>query len=104
MSDISDRTIPSPGKSRQMKSARWLVQVKAANGFKSVHFPIILVMLTIFAYIYFAVLTGFHDIYLIMFFYPLIYTALVYRLRGIVTGGITILGILLTHTLFFNYE
>jgi len=55
-----------------------------------------------FGYIYYSVLTAFHDIYVILFFYPLIYAAIVYRLRGVILSGLVFLGILLPHALLFS--
>ncbi|MFC2070597.1 sensor histidine kinase [Chloroflexota bacterium] len=104
MDNISNGDISSHRESKHIRTARWLVRIKAVGGFRCIHFWIILVLLAVLTYIYYAVLTGFHDIYLIIFFYPLIYTALVYRLRGVVIGGLAVLGILLLHTLLFNYD
>jgi len=47
----------------------------------------------------YAVLPTFHDIYVILFFYPLIYL-----LRGVMASGLVFLGILLPHALLFTHE
>lgn len=52
----------------------------------------------------YAVLPTFHDIYVILFFYPLIYAALIYLLRGVMASGLVFLGILLPHALLFTHE
>jgi signal transduction histidine kinase len=55
--------------------------------------------MVVFGYIYYGVLTAYHDIYVILFFYPLIYAAITYRLRGVLVNGAVFLGILLPHAL-----
>ena len=78
-----------------------LVRAKATTGLRSAHFWIIFCVFAAFGYIYYGLLTTLHDIYVIIFFYPLIYAAIVYRLRGVVISGLIVLGILLPYALLF---
>ena len=70
----------------------------------STHFWVILVTLAVFTWLYYVVLKNFHDIYLVLFFYPLVHAAFTFRLRGVVFSGLAILAILLPHTLLFSYD
>ena len=88
----------------QLRATQWLTQVKATTGIRSIHFWIILGLFVVFAYIYYGVLTAFHDVYVILFFYPLIYAAVVYRLRGVLISGLVFLCILLPHALLLSYD
>ena len=81
-----------------------LVQAKATTGIRSPHFWIIFGLLVIFSYIYYDVLTAFHDFYVLLFFYPLIYAAIIFRLRGVMVSGLVFLGILLPHALILSFE
>jgi signal transduction histidine kinase len=99
MTDVGDKK-PLPQKeSRQFKVIRWLLSAKAVS-IQSPHLWIILGLLAAFSYIYYGVLTAFHDVYIALFFYPLIYAAIVYRLRGVLISGLIFLGIVLPHALF----
>lgn len=78
-------------------ATKWLLRAKVTTGFRSWHFIFIAVLFAVFSYIYYGVLVAFHDIYIILFFYPLMYTAVVYRLRGVIISGLVFLAILLPH-------
>ena len=81
-----------------------LLKSKSTTGIKNIHFWIILSITAIFTYIYYGVLTGLHDIYLILFFYPLLYASIIYRLRGVIVSGIVFLCILLPYVFLFQYD
>jgi len=81
-----------------------LLLAKAKTGIRSPHFLIIAGLFIVFSYIYYGVLTSFHDIYVIIFFYPLIYTAIVYRVRGVIISGIVFLAILLPQALLYAQD
>jgi signal transduction histidine kinase len=83
---------------------RWLLRAKAKNGFSSPHFWIIAAFFTVLAYIYYAVLTDFHDVYIIIFLYPLVYAAIVYRMKGVVAGTVILLAILFPHAIIYNQD
>jgi signal transduction histidine kinase len=75
----------------------WLLHVKVTTGIRSIHFFIISGLFIVLTYIYYGVITAYHDIYIILFFYPLIYAAIVYRLRGVIISGLVFLAVLLPH-------
>jgi signal transduction histidine kinase len=78
---------------------KWLLRAKVTTGFRSWHFFVITVLFAVFTYVYYGVLVSFHDIYIILYFYPLMYAAVVYRQRGVVISGLVFLAILLPHAL-----
>lgn len=71
---------------------------------KNSHFWIIAVLLAALSYIYYGVLTDHYNVYLMLFFYPLIYAAVIYRIRGVIVCGLVSFGILLPQTLLFSYD
>jgi signal transduction histidine kinase len=81
-----------------------LLQAKSKTGVRNRHFWIITGLFIVFSYIYYGVLTSFQDIYIIIFFYPLIYAAIIYRVRGVVVSGLVFLGILLPQALLFAHD
>ena len=76
---------------------KWLLRAKATTGFRSWHLVIITALFALFTYIYYGVLVAYHDIYIILFFYPLMYSAVVYRQRGVIISGLVFLAVLLPH-------
>jgi signal transduction histidine kinase len=90
--------------SKQLRIARWLVRAKARTGLKSPHFWLILLLIVAFAFLYYAVLGSFRDVYLVIFCYPLIYAAVVYRLRGVVLGSAAVLAILVPHAVLISSD
>jgi len=87
----------------RLKASSWLLRAKATS-VRSPHIWIIAGLFAVFTYIYYGVLSDFHDIYVILFFYPLIYAAIVYRLRGVVISGLIFLCIWLPHAFLFAYD
>jgi signal transduction histidine kinase len=87
-----------------LKVIEFLLKSKSTTGIKNIHFWIILAITAVFSYIYYGVLTGLHDIYVILFFYPLLYASIIFRLRGVLVSGLVFLCILLPHALLFNYD
>jgi len=81
-----------------------LLRAKAKTGIRNPHFWIIACLFIVFSYIYYYVLKSYQDIYVIIFFYPLIYAAIVYRMRGVIVSGIVFLGILLPQTLILTQD
>jgi signal transduction histidine kinase len=88
----------------RLRIIEWLVRARATSVTRSVHFWIIVCLLAAFSYLYYGVLTAFHDIYVILFFYPLMYASIVYRLRGVIVSGLVFLCVLLPHALLFSYD
>src|SRR4030043_1821894 len=82
----------------------WLLRVKAKTGICNPHFWIIAGLFIVFSGIYYGVLDTFQDIYVIIFFYPLIYAAIVYRLRGVIVSGIVLLSIMLPQALILTHD
>ncbi len=102
--EILDRRSIDGGTSRRLKALRWLLEARATFGIRNWHFWIIIVLFIVFAYIYYDILTEYHDIYIILFFYPLLYAAIVFRLRGVIISGLVFLTILLPHALLSAYD
>jgi signal transduction histidine kinase len=75
-----------------------LVRIKS-TGFKNIHFPIICLMVALFIFLAYFVYHNFYDVYVIFLFPPLIYSAIVYRLKGAIIGSIIFIAILVPHTL-----
>lgn len=81
----------------QPKVIELLLRSKARFSLRSPHAWIIALLMAGLGYIYYNVVTTFYDIYVILFFYPIIYAAIVYRLRGMLASGLVSLFILLLH-------
>jgi signal transduction histidine kinase len=81
-----------------------LLRAKAKAGFRSPHFWIIIGLFVIFTFIYYYLLESYKDIYIIIFFYPLIYAAIVYRIRGVVVTGLVFICILLPQALVVSQD
>ena len=99
--------IPKPGRLPEKDGEpagfiRSLLGYKASGGIRSRHFWIIAGLFIVFAFVYYSVLSAYQDVYVIIFFYPLVYAAVVYRLRGVFVSSIIVLGILLAQAIFFN--
>jgi len=104
MTEIPSRDHLQRKESPQLRIIEGLVRAKATRAILSPHFWIIAALVAGFGYIYYGVLTAFHDVYVILFFYPLIYAAIVYRLRGVTGSRLAFLGILLPHALLSSYD
>jgi two-component system NtrC family sensor kinase len=91
-------------KKKPFQFSDWIIGAKATKVFSNKHFWILLITTLILAYIYYFVLHSFHDIYVVLFFYPLIYVAIVYRLRGVLICGLILLGIALPRIIIFSYD
>jgi signal transduction histidine kinase len=85
----------------QLRVIEWLVQAKAKSYLNSPHLWIILGLLAVLGYFYYSVSMAFQDVYVLLSFYPLLYAAVAYRLRGVIGGGLIFLGILVFHALVF---
>ena len=83
----------------QAKIVERLVSFKATNGFKNIHFLIISLMTALFIFLAYFVYHNFYDVYVIFLFAPLIYSAIVYRVRGAIIGSCIFVGILVPHVL-----
>ncbi len=83
----------------QLRAMEWLVQAKARQGLRAPHFWIILAMLAAFIYFTSVIFPTFYDVYIIFLFAPLIYAAVIYRLRGAIVGSIIFVALLVPHAL-----
>jgi len=81
-----------------------LLRAKAKTGFRNPHFWIIIGMFIAFTWVYYFILDSYKDIYIIIFFYPLMYAAIVYRIRGVIISGVVFLGILLPQALIVSQD
>jgi signal transduction histidine kinase len=99
---MNDNKLPDTqitGSKSQSRFMESLVNVKAKNAFKSLHFWIILALVGIYIFFSYAVFPTFFDVYIIFLFAPLIYAALAFRLRGAIIGSIIFVGILVPKAL-----
>jgi signal transduction histidine kinase len=81
---------------------RSILGYKAGGGIRNRHFWIIAGLFVVFAFVYYSVLSEYQDVYVIIFFYPLVYAAIVYRLRGVFISSVVVLGILLAQAVIFH--
>jgi len=88
----------------QTKIINWLVSLKAANGFKNIHFLIMWLMLALFIFFAYFVYRDFYDVYVIFLFAPLVYAAVVYRLKGAIFGSVVFVVVLIPHALPLSFE
>jgi signal transduction histidine kinase len=104
MTDIPDSDDTVPQDDRRLNFIENILLTKTRFSIRSPHLWIIIFLIAGFAYLYYGVLTDFHDIFAILYFYPLIYAVVIYRWRGVMVGGLIFLGILLPHALFISSE
>lgn len=88
----------------QGKIIEWLIQLKATKGVKSIHFLIMWLMLALFIFFTYFVYDNFYDVYVIFLFPPLIYAAIVYRLKGAIIGSIIFVALLVPNALPLSLE
>ena len=88
----------------QTKIINWLVSLKASNGFKNIHFLIMWLMLALFIFFAYFVYRDFYDVYVIFLFAPLVYAAVVYRLKGAIFGSVVFVVVLIPHALPLSFE
>lgn len=88
----------------QTRIVEWLTSLKAVNGIRSIHFPIIWAMVALFIYMTYFFYENFYDVYVIFLFPPLIYAAIVYRLKGALLGSPVFVAILVPQALPLSLE
>lgn len=91
----------NPGRNR---ITEWLLNGKAKGVFNSRHFWILLSTSAVLAVVYYLFLGSFYDIYMVLFFCPLIYAAIAYRLRGVLICGVILLAIALPRIIIFSND
>jgi signal transduction histidine kinase len=104
MTNVPKRESPIKTEKPGSGAADWLLQPKNKRGVRSPHIWIIIGLFAVFTYIYYGVMTAYHDVYVIIFFYPFIYAAFVYRMRGVIISGLVFLGILFPYTFILHYD
>ncbi len=104
MIDIPDGEDTVPQDNHRFNFIENILLTKTRFSIRSPHLWIIIFLIAGFAYLYYGVLTDFHDIFAILYFYPLIYSVVIYRWRGVLIGGLIFLGILLPHALLISSE
>lgn len=88
----------------QTRIIEWLTSLKAVNGIRSIHFLIIWLMVALFIYMTYFFYENFYDVYVIFLFPPLIYAAVVYRLKGALLGSPVFVAILVPQALPLSLE
>ena len=88
----------------QTKFVGRLVNLKATNGFKNVHFLLMILMVILFICLAYLVFHNYYDVYVIFLFAPLIYSAIVYRLKGAIIGSIIFISVLVPHVLPLSFD
>jgi signal transduction histidine kinase len=87
-----------------MKLVQWLLKSRVRRGSRSLHLWIIIALFATLTYIYYGILTAYHDVYVVLFFYPLIYAAITYRVRGVIVSSLVFVGILLPQSLIYAFD
>jgi len=95
---------PEQKNDRQLLVLERILNFKAKGGIRSPHFWVIAFVMLAFGYIYYGVLKSYFDLYIILFFYPLMYAAVTYRLRGVLVSGIAFLAIILPHGIVTEHD
>jgi signal transduction histidine kinase len=102
--NIEKPSAPDEKFNTQIRILERLLNFKAKNGIRSPHLWIIIVFMLAFGYIYYNVLQAYFDLYIILFFYPMMYAALTYRLRGVIISGVAFLAIVLPHGFLLEHD
>jgi signal transduction histidine kinase len=76
-----------------------LIKLKAVNGLRSIHLVFIVLITALYIFLAYFVFHDFYDVYVIFLFAPLLYTSVVYRLKGAIVGSIFFVLILVPHAL-----
>ena len=87
-----------------MKLVQWLLKSRVRRGSRSPHLWVIIALFATLTYIYYGILTAYHDVYVVLFFYPLIYAAITYRVRGVIVSSLVFVGILLPQALIYAFD
>lgn len=101
---IEKPSVPDKRFDRQIQILERLLNFKAKDGVRNPHFWIIVIVMLVFGYIYYNVLKSYFDLYIILFFYPMMYAALTYRLRGVLISGVAFLAIVLPHGFLLEHD
>ena len=94
----------------------WLSEEGSSKRARNLHLPILLVLFSILAFIYYidqtplikrwpfnnTFFTGVHDLYRTLFLIPIIYAAFIFRLRGSLLTSLAFFGIILPRAFYFS--
>ncbi len=81
-----------------------VLKARAKGVFNSPHFWILVCSTLLLAYIYYGILTLYHDIYVVLFFFPMVYAAVTYRLRGVLICGFIDFLIVAPDAIFLSHD
>jgi len=85
----------------QTRVMEWLMRSKATGGWRSYHIWIIAAIFILLGLVFYLVFNNpYHDIYMIIFFYPMMYASISYRLKGALLGGLLFAAIVLPSAIF----
>lgn len=100
MKDSGQKAIQEQTRQRQFRFLKFLIGLRAKSVLRSIHFWNIAVMLIVFGLLYYYLPVAYSDLYYFLFFYPLVYAAAVYRLRGVLVSWLITIAIVFPHALF----
>lgn len=103
-STARERISKLPKETPQFRLIERLLRVKASGGLRSRHFWLIAAEMAGIGVLYYEVVTTAQDLFVMLFFYPLIYAAIAYRLKGVIISGLVFIGILLPQALPISWE
>lgn len=107
MAEIRDKAISHEQQREanpQLGLMRRVLRFRAKSVFKSIHFWILVFSTLILGYVYYGILTSYHDIYVVLFFFPMVYAAVTYRLRGVLVCGFIDFLIVAPHAIFLSHD
>ncbi len=98
------------------KTTGWVAEIKATRGVAGIHLGIIIALFTILTFLYYidqttlanipilkqSAFTGIHDLHRTLFLIPIIYAALLYRIRGCLIASFVFLCVVLPRALFIS--
>lgn len=104
------------GNGRVRRATRWLLQVRAEGGLRSKHTWIVLALIVVGAFLYYVdqtrlvatapfnhtFFTTVHDLHRTLFFIPVIYAAVAFRLRGALVASAAFLAVVLPRAILFS--
>ena len=94
----------------------WLSEERSSKRARNLHLPILLVLFSILAFIYYidqtplikrwpfnnTFFTGVHDLYRTLFLIPILYAAFIFRLRGSLLTSLAFFGVILPRAFYFS--
>lgn len=87
--------------SAPLRIVELLVQARTKVSVRSHHLWIIAGLMAVLGYAYYDIVPAHHDVYVVLFFYPLMYAAIVFRLPGVVSAWLVSMVILAPHAALY---